>query len=560
VEEYMQGDDGQQATSTQNGAEPISAAAIATQGRIVQDDAARATSASPLHGAPPRQRGIAPLRSESPEPRNSLEAEPARLGSARYGYTFRRALLIADVLGLVAAIVAADVVLASTGRGGLALEPLLATIGFAPVWLFLALAVGLYHLPDRRVDHTFADEFAPVFLVTTVWSWLDVIATALILNETTELLGPCILWMAAIVVVLTFRAIARRIARGRAWYRRRVLLIGDRRGTDGVLERVLRHPEWGLEVVSRLRVEAGHLDLDRLDGVRTECSERIEAPDDQSFADRIAAVTSGLAVDRVILAGASASLSERTELARRLTECGHCVDYVYGEPEALYATAVLHHLEGLPVLSVQPTRLSRGSAAVKRGLDLAIGSAGLVLLSPLFAIVAIGIKLDSRGPVFFRQARVGRDGTGFQSLKFRTMVDGADAMRDELRERSIHSNGHGLLKLRDDPRITRLGAKLRRWSIDELPQLWNVLRGDMSLVGPRPLPLDEAGLVRGHLEIRTRVRPGITGTWQTHGRSDIPLEDMLKLDYTYVAGWSLREDLRLLLRTVATVARGRGAY
>ena len=219
---------------------------------------------------------------------------------------------------------------------------------------------------------------------------------------------------------------------------------------------------------------------------------RSKARSGDGFASRIASVAGDLDVDRVILTGTSASLSERTHLARLLTERGHCVDYVYGEPETLYAAAVLHHLEGLPVLSVQPTRLSRGSAAMKRGLDVAVSFAGLVLLSPLFAIVAIRIKLDSPGPVFFRQPRAGRDGSEFDAVKFRTMVDGADAMRADVRQQSIHENGQGLLKLRDDPRITRFGAKLRRWSIDELPQLWNVLRGDMSLVGPRPLPLDEA--------------------------------------------------------------------
>jgi lipopolysaccharide/colanic/teichoic acid biosynthesis glycosyltransferase len=117
-----------------------------------------------------------------------------------------------------------------------------------------------------------------------------------------------------------------------------------------------------------------------------------------------------------------------------------------------------------------------------------------------------------------------------------------------------------MLKLREDPRITPFGRRLRRWSIDELPQLWNVLRGDMSLVGPRPLPLDEARLVDGHFAERLRMRPGITGPWQIHGRSDIPFDDMVKLDYMYVASWTMREDLRLLARTVGAVAHGRGAY
>jgi lipopolysaccharide/colanic/teichoic acid biosynthesis glycosyltransferase len=338
------------------------------------------------------------------------------------------------------------------------------------------------------------------------------------------------------------------------------VLIGDREGNDRVLRLVLRHPDWGLDVVYSLCVEEGHTELDWLDGAEVERTEPIEGADGEGFAARIASVAGDLEVDRVVLTGASASLSERTRLARLLTEGGHCVDYVCGEPETLYAAAVLHHLEGLPVLTVQPTRLSRGSAAMKRGLDLAISSVGLVTMSPLFAIAAIAIKLGSPGPVFFRQPRIGWEGREFNAVKFRTMVDGADAMRADVRQQSMHANGEGLLKLRDDPRITRVGARLRRWSIDELPQLWNVLRGDMSLVGPRPLPLDEAPLVRGHFELRMRVRPGITGTWQTHGRSDIPFEDMVKLDYTYVACWSLREDLRLLLRTAAVVAQGRGTY
>ena len=529
-------------------------------GRAGEGDAARATPSSPANGVTFPRRRFAPRRGEIKEPGDSSTASAVGLGSARYGYTFRRALLSADLAGLAAAIAVTYGALTLAGRGGLASGPLLILIGFVPVWLGLANGVGLYHLPERKVDYTFADELAPVFVTTTVWLWLYVIVTAAVLRDTTELLGPGVLWVAAIVAILATRSTARRVARYRAWYRRAVVLIGDREGTNQVLCRTLRHPEWGLDVVARLRVEAGHVELDRIEGARVQYSETIEVTQRDSFASRIASVVGDLDVDRVILTGTSANLEERTHLARLLTERGHCVDYVYGEPETLYTAAVLHHLEGLPVLSVQPTRLTRSSAAMKRGLDVAASFAGLVLLSPLFAIVAIGIKLDSRGPVLFRQRRAGRDGSEFDAVKFRTMVDGADAMRAEVRQQSIHENGQGLLKLRDDPRITRFGGRLRRWSLDELPQLWNVLRGDMSLVGPRPLPLDESPMVRGHFEMRTRVRPGITGTWQTQGRSDIPFKDMVKLDYTYVAAWSLREDLRLLLRTAATVAQGRGTY
>jgi exopolysaccharide biosynthesis polyprenyl glycosylphosphotransferase len=447
------------------------------------------------------------------------------------------------------------------GRGEFATSGLVILVVFLPIWVGLALAVGLYHLPERAVDYGFADELGPILLITTVWIWLYVVTTAVLLHRTAWLFGPAVLWLVATLAILISRAGARRIARNRTWYRRPVVLIGDQEGTGRVLDRILRHSEWGLDVVSRLRLKPAHVEVDSLDGATVKHSERIDGGiSGEGFATQIASLVDNLDVDRVILTGTSTNMGERTRLVRLLTESGHCVDYVYGEPETLYAAATLHHLEGLPVLSVQPTRLSRGSAAMKRALDLTLSAAGLFLLSPLFAIVAIRIKLDSPGPVFFRQRRAGRHGTEFEALKFRTMVDGADAMRADLRRHSIHGNGEGLLKLRNDPRITPIGAKLRRWSIDELPQLWNVLRGAMSLVGPRPLPLDEALLVSGHFEIRSQVRPGITGTWQTHGRSDIPFEDMVKLDYTYVASWSLREDIRLLVRTVAVVAQGRGTY
>jgi lipopolysaccharide/colanic/teichoic acid biosynthesis glycosyltransferase len=210
---------------------------------------------------------------------------------------------------------------------------------------------------------------------------------------------------------------------------------------------------------------------------------------------------------------------------------------------------------GLP-----PIRLSRSSRLLKRAVDVVLSAVALVALAPLLAFVAAIIRLDSPGPVLFRQARMGVDDRPFQILKLRTMSVNADALRDELRHRS-ETGDPRLFKLRDDPRVTRVGRPLRRLSIDELPQLVNVLRGEMSLVGPRPLPLDEDENITDWGRRRLDLRPGITGLWQTLGRSDIPFDEMLRLDYVYVTSWSLWSDVRIMLRTLPSLAgRSNGAY
>jgi lipopolysaccharide/colanic/teichoic acid biosynthesis glycosyltransferase len=207
---------------------------------------------------------------------------------------------------------------------------------------------------------------------------------------------------------------------------------------------------------------------------------------------------------------------------------------------------------------MKPSQQPPVSRALKRTLDVGLSAALLLAALPVLGVSAALIKAGSPGPVFFRQARSGKDGKTFHVLKLRTMVAEADSMRDRLRESRDELAPDGLFKLVDDPRITSTGRRLRRWSIDEIPQLWNVLIGEMSLVGPRPLPLDEAPLVVDEFKLRERVRPGMTGPWQVMGRSDIPVEDMLRLDYTYVIGWSFTEDLKLLMRTATAVIGGRG--
>jgi lipopolysaccharide/colanic/teichoic acid biosynthesis glycosyltransferase len=171
-------------------------------------------------------------------------------------------------------------------------------------------------------------------------------------------------------------------------------------------------------------------------------------------------------------------------------------------------------------------------------------------------MLAAAVKLTSPGPVLFRQKRVGRDDQHFEMLKFRTMVDGADAQKGELRE--LNEAGGGLFKIAEDPRITRVGGYLRRTSLDELPQLLNVLRGEMSLVGPRPLVVDEDSRVEGWQRHRLLLPPGMTGLWQVFGSSRIPLEEMVKIDYLYGANWSLWSDVKILMRTVPYVLARRG--
>ena len=212
---------------------------------------------------------------------------------------------------------------------------------------------------------------------------------------------------------------------------------------------------------------------------------------------------------------------------------------------------------GLPLLHLDEAILSRPQAFAKRSLDL-IGALALsLLLLPVFLACAIAVRLSSKGPVLFRQPRIGSGGRPFTMIKFRTMVEGADAMRADLREQT---GGHeSMFKMANDPRVTRVGRFLRRWSLDELPQLWNVIGGSMSLVGPRPHPLDDVDRYELDAYRRLALKPGLTGLWQVEGRSDLTWQEALQFDLYYVETWTLSGDLVLLARTVRAVLQGRGA-
>lgn len=223
--------------------------------------------------------------------------------------------------------------------------------------------------------------------------------------------------------------------------------------------------------------------------------------------------------------------------------------------EVLGSSVVFDDVSGMQLLAMRRLRMSRSSLILKRALDLVVAGAGLLVIAPVLAVIAVAIKLDSRGSVFFRQTRVGRNGERFEILKFRTMIADADQLKDQLRE---NNETDGLFKIANDPRITRVGRVLRKTSLDELPQLINVFKGDMALVGPRPLVVDEDSQVVGWHRRRLALTPGMTGQWQILGSAKIPLHEMVKIDYLYVTTWSFWTDVKILLRTIPYVLRGGG--
>ncbi len=511
----------------------------------------------------------ASLRLVEPE---SLAGRVGALPGDNRSYILRRLIAATDLVALIAAgFAAAGAQHLLRGEFPNATD-IVIFAAFVPVWIGVATLVGLYHLGDRRLDHSAADELGPVAVAVTAWSWGLLVMRTWVESGPAAELPSVLLWIGAIVALLASRALTRALARRQPWYRQRVAVAGSPADIARVVRRLDRHPEFGLDIVRTFAMngngdgngqpQGGEL---RLGPVWTPTGvERPEgaAESESARAQEVASLAVDFGINRVIIATHPGDMEERSELVRALSRQGLHVDVVSGEPEAFSASTVLHYVEGMPVLTIPAAGTPKAWAAIKRAFDLTAAAAGLVLLAPVLAYCAIRIKIGSPGPVLFRQRRVGRDGREFELLKFRTMVADADARKDEVRELNIHDGTEtpGMFKIRSDPRITPFGARLRRWSIDELPQLWNVVKGEMSLVGPRPLIPEEALVVEAHYTERTRMRPGITGPWQTLGRSDIGFGDMVKLDYTYVVNWSFSEDLRLLIRTLGAVVQGRGAY
>jgi exopolysaccharide biosynthesis polyprenyl glycosylphosphotransferase len=402
---------------------------------------------------------------------------------------------------------------------------------YPPYFKLLAKAAGLYDRDQFVLHKTTLDEGPALVSVAAIFALTVEGVQAFIYTGGSH---PLPTWVILTATLVLARATARFVA-VRLGKPERVMVLGDAATTALVRRKLSTSPALNATVVGR-----------------------VGDPDDQSDRpdkllgplEELPALIERHGIERVVVAPMQEGGGDVVDIIRLATACGVRVEVLPRMLEVIGTSVVFDDLGGQVLLGVRGFGLSPSSRALKRTFDVLVASLMLILLSPLLLAIAVGIKLTSPGPILFRQTRVGRNGREFQMLKFRTMVHGADERKHEL----LNLNEAApMFKIPDDPRTTRIGRQLRRRSLDELPQLLNVLRGDMSLVGPRPLITEEDRLFSGWQRRRYHVAPGVTGPWQILGSSRVPMSDMVTIDYLYCANWSLWLDAKILARTVPYV-------
>jgi exopolysaccharide biosynthesis polyprenyl glycosylphosphotransferase len=413
-------------------------------------------------------------------------------------------------------------------------------------WLILLWANGTY---DRRYLGLGSEEFKRIVRTSvTVVACVSLLAFA---TKTPLSRGTvALVSLSALLFLLFERVVARQglhLARRRTGHgAHRMLLFGTLPEALEVYTAVTRSPAAGLIPVA-IHITDGYA-----------AARGIETPVPVYAARDVLSLVREVRADTIAVCGsASAEPGELRRLAWQLEGTG--VDLVVAPQLTDIAGPRVHirPIEGLPLLHVEEPTLSGPGWLVKNLIDRVCAAIGLLLLSPILLIIALGIRISDPGPVFFRQPRVGHEGRTFRVWKFRTMYQDAEERKATLEE--LNESDGMLFKMKKDPRIFSFGGKLRATSLDELPQLINVLKGEMSLVGPRPLPADDGDYL-GDVRRRLLVRPGITGLWQVSGRSDLSWDEAVRLDLYYVDNWSLTYDLSILWRTIWVVLRRKGAY
>jgi exopolysaccharide biosynthesis polyprenyl glycosylphosphotransferase len=440
-------------------------------------------------------------------------------------------LAVADALSALVALVVSAYLL---GADNLSLRILLGL----PLVVVACKLSGLYDRDELRVRKTTIDEAPALFELATIYTMAVWMLDSVLLSGPLAKDQALLLWFLLFAFGLTFRRIARSYAASTVT-EERLLLIGD----AASYARVQHKLEAG-DVHAKL---IGRMSLQRVSDFSSD-----ERPVDEAS---LGELIGNLDAHRVLVVPSQTNPQVTLDLIRAVKAMGVRVSIVPHVFDVVGHSVVFDDLGGMTLLGVREFALGRSSQIVKRAFDLTGALVGLLIVGPVLAAVALLIKLDTRGPVFFRQERIGRDGEPFRIYKFRTMVADAEERKADL---MADNEANGLFKIEDDPRITRVGRLLRKTSLDELPQLINVLLGEMSLVGPRPLINSEDRTITGYDRRRLHLTPGMTGHWQIMGSSRVPMHEMVKIDYLYVTTWSLFEDLKILVRTVPYMLARRG--
>jgi exopolysaccharide biosynthesis polyprenyl glycosylphosphotransferase len=484
-----------------------------------------------------------PAQHQAPAPKPPSGGNAARREASDWrlrGGLLRRLLAAADWIALIVALCIATTATSTTDVGTLFWAVL-----FSPVWILVLKLHGLYDNDHRRIRHSTLDEL-PALISASALGTLA-LDGLLALGPT----GPLSAWSAilvglgALIGTFTLRAVLRF-----AWHRLTEVatgvVVGSAAGARMVSRRVSTHPEARLRLIGYLSpgdAEAG-------DGPG-------ELPRLGSIED-ISRVARDHDIERVVVTAQQMSEPTAERLIEQCKTAGLGLTLLPQHYGLLGPGIELNRLAELPVLDFRFSDPPWSTLMLKRTLDIAVSATLLALLSPLLLIVSLLILFDSGRPILFRQGRAGKDGEPFTMLKFRTMVADAEARLGELID--IEKLNEPAFKIPDDPRVTRAGRFLRRTSLDELPQLINVLKADMSLVGPRPEEEAVVALYDERQRIRLAVKPGLTGPMQVYGRGDLTFEERLAMERDYLDNLSVAGDLAILLRTPSAIVRGDGAY